>query len=78
MDPGTTNINASSGEPTYSQKLGEDFAKFYGLLRIYELYEIVAFIGDSPSFHVIGERHDNEYCQHCSKQTANKIISRLI
>ena len=41
MDPGTTNINASSG----------DF-----------FYEIVAFIGDSPSFHVIGERHDNEYC----------------
>ena len=26
---------------TYSQKLGEDFAKFCGLLRIYELYWIV-------------------------------------
>ena len=24
---------------TYSQKLGEDFAKFGGLLRIYELYQ---------------------------------------
>ena len=24
---------------TYSQKLGEDFAKFCGLLRIYELYK---------------------------------------
>ena len=27
----------------YSQKLGEDFAKFCGLLRIYELYPSVAF-----------------------------------
>ena len=25
---------------TYRQKLGEDFAKFCGLLRIYELYDL--------------------------------------
>ena len=28
---------------TYSQKLGEDFAKFCGLLRIYELYILSLF-----------------------------------
>ena len=34
----------------YSQKLGEDFAKFYGLLRIYELYQI--FWLDLENFYV--------------------------
>ena len=29
---------------TYSQKLGEDFAKFCGLLRIYELYNETDFL----------------------------------
>ena len=29
---------------TYSQKLGEDFAKFCGLLRIYELYKNILLI----------------------------------
>ena len=28
----------------YSQKSGEEFAKFYGLLRIYELYLIINFL----------------------------------
>ena len=29
---------------TYGQKLGEDFAKFCGLLRIYELYQFDIYI----------------------------------
>ena len=31
------NLHLTFDCSTYSQKLGEDFAKFYGLLRIYEL-----------------------------------------
>ena len=33
------NLHLTFDYITYSQKLGEDFAKFCGLLRIYELYE---------------------------------------
>ena len=32
------NLHLTFDYNTYSQKLGEDFAKFCGLLRIYELY----------------------------------------
>ena len=32
------NLHLTFDYSTYSQKLGEDFAKFCGLLRIYELY----------------------------------------
>ena len=32
------NLHLTFDFSTYSQKLGEDFAKFCGLLRIYELY----------------------------------------
>ena len=32
------NLPLTFDSSTYSQKLGEDFAKLYGLLRIYELY----------------------------------------
>ena len=44
---------------TYSRKLGEDFAKFCGLLRIYELYEC-AFCGDALiSIYVSSAVNDN-------------------
>ena len=33
------NLHLTFDYSTYNQKLGEDFAKFCGLLRIYELYE---------------------------------------
>ena len=33
----------------YSQKQGEDFARFFGLLRIYELYHKVASTNTSRS-----------------------------
>ena len=32
------NLHLTFDHSTYSQKLGEDFAKFCGLLRIYELF----------------------------------------
>ena len=32
------NLHLTFDYSTYSQKFGEDFAKFCGLLRIYELY----------------------------------------
>ena len=32
------NLHPTFDHSTYSQKLGEDFTKFCGLLRIYELY----------------------------------------
>ena len=32
------NLRLTFDYSTYSQKLGEDFSKFCGLLRIYELY----------------------------------------
>ena len=34
------NLHLTFDYSTYSQKLGEDFATFCGLLRIYELYMI--------------------------------------
>ena len=32
------NLHLTFDYSTYSQKVGEDFAKFCGLLRVYELY----------------------------------------
>ena len=37
------NLPLTFDNSTYGQKLGEDFAKFCGLLRIYELYQEVFF-----------------------------------
>ena len=38
------NLHLTFGYSTYSQKLGEDFLKFCGLLRIYELYYVITLI----------------------------------
>ena len=35
------NLQLTFDYSTHSQKSGEDFAKFCGLLRIYELYKII-------------------------------------
>ena len=37
------NLHLTFDYSTYSQKYGEDFVKFYGLLRIYELYQIAIY-----------------------------------
>ena len=41
------NLHLTFDYSTYSQRLGEDFAKFCGLLRIYELYRYISFISIS-------------------------------
>ena len=38
------NLSLTFDYSTYGQKLGEDFAKFSGLLRIYELYLSLSWI----------------------------------
>ena len=40
------NLPLSFDYSTYSQKLGEDFAKFCGLLRIYDLYDLKKYLED--------------------------------
>ena len=46
------NLHLTFDHSTYSQKLGEDFAKFCGLLRIYELYYL-----NDPNWNGFKSRH---------------------
>ena len=52
------NLHLTFDYSTYSQKLGEDFAKFCGLLRIYELYK--------------EKMHDKD-CRSCNLNAGNSF-----
>ena len=59
---------------TYSQKSGEDFAKFCGLLRIYELYKKNLFHSAQPhQVQIHHNHHSPDFPTNIRGRSANGV-----
>ena len=69
------NIHLTFDYSTYSQKLGEDFAKFCGLLRIYELKKDFA---KAMKTKLVITMYSELSIKRtgCNKRTGGKILSK--